>query len=155
MPRWASDARASLPGIEGTVKASAVVGGTGMLLVGLSLLSAGACGSDRPGSSSREVPRVLAPTPAAFARGESLYLAHCDRCHGHRATGSEIGPPLVHSTYEPRHHADAAFVLAVRNGVRAHHWPFGDMPPVPGLSEDDVASIVAYVRWLQREAGIN
>jgi hypothetical protein len=37
---------------------------------------------------------------------------------------------------------------------RAHHWKFGDMAPVPGLTPDDVAQITAYVRLEQRKAGI-
>jgi hypothetical protein len=48
-----------------------------------------------------------------------------------------------------------SFVLAVKNGVRAHHWRFGDMPPVDGLTQSDVMNIVAYVRELQRANGIN
>ncbi|MGR3582900.1 MAG: c-type cytochrome, partial [Pseudooceanicola nanhaiensis] len=43
---------------------------------------------------------------------------------------------------------------AVQNGVRAHHWKFGDMPPQTGLTPSDVANIVAYVRELQRANGI-
>jgi mono/diheme cytochrome c family protein len=89
-----------------------------------------------------------------FAPGERLFARSCAGCHGERAAGTAQGPPLAHRIYQPGHHADAAFVLAVRNGVRAHHWRFGDMPPVPGIGADDVAAIVGYVRWLQREAGI-
>jgi cytochrome c1 len=44
--------------------------------------------------------------------------------------------------------------MAVRRGVSAHHWRFGDMPPIPGVSDDDAARIVAYIRWAQRQAGI-
>lgn len=40
------------------------------------------------------------------------------------------------------------------DGTRAHHWQFGDMKPVPGLTPDDVAYITAYVRVKQRTAGI-
>ena len=65
-----------------------------------------------------------------------------------------MGPPLVHVIYEPSHHGDAAFVLAVRPGVRAHHWPFGNMLPVEGVSDRAVADIIAYVRALQRANGI-
>jgi hypothetical protein len=48
-----------------------------------------------------------------------------------------------------------AFVLAAKNGVRAHHWKFGNMPPVKGLTQADVKYIARYVRELQRENGIN
>jgi mono/diheme cytochrome c family protein len=44
--------------------------------------------------------------------------------------------------------------MAVMKGVRAHHWRFGDMPPVEGVSEAQIAGIVAYIRTLQRANGI-
>ena len=86
--------------------------------------------------------------------GAALFAENCARCHGVAADGTNMGPPLVHRLYEPGHHPDFSFQSAVKNGVIAHHWNFGDMPPVAGLSEDDVAQIVAYVRELQREGGI-
>lgn len=94
------------------------------------------------------------PVPAGLAEGERLFDRNCARCHGARAAGTENGPPLVHIVYEPNHHADIAFQRAVAFGVAAHHWRFGDMPPVSGLDEEAVARITAYVRWLQRKAGI-
>jgi mono/diheme cytochrome c family protein len=94
------------------------------------------------------------PVPAGLAEGERLYNDNCARCHGTHAAGSDVGPPLVHAVYEPNHHADIAFQRAVALGVAAHHWSFGNMPPVPGVDEAAVERITAYVRWLQREAGI-
>ena len=93
-------------------------------------------------------------TPAEFAAGEALFNASCAACHGVRAGGSEVGPPLIHDYYKPSHHGDAAFLLAAQRGVIAHHWRFGNMPPVSGVSESDIAAITSYVRWLQREMGI-
>jgi mono/diheme cytochrome c family protein len=92
--------------------------------------------------------------PAALD-GAGLYDRHCARCHGPQGTGSDQGPPLVNRIYEPSHHPDAAFYRAVSHGVRAHHWHFGDMPALGGLSNADVTAIIAYVRGLQRKAGIN
>ena len=69
--------------------------------------------------------------------------------------GTAQGPPLVHRVYEPGHHPDAAFYRAVEFGVMSHHWEFGNMAPVPGVSKADVAKIVAYVRELQRADGIH
>jgi mono/diheme cytochrome c family protein len=94
------------------------------------------------------------PVPAEHAAAELLFNANCASCHGALAAGSEVGPPLVHVYYEPNHHADIAFQRAVVFGVRPHHWSYGPMPPIPGLSENDVARITAYIRWLQRQAGI-
>lgn len=93
----------------------------------------------------------LMPNPVL---GKTLFAKQCAACHGADLKGSDKGPPLLHKIYEPSHHSDAAFQLAAKNGARAHHWNFGDMPPVPGLSPDDVAHITAYVRVEQRKVGI-
>lgn len=92
---------------------------------------------------------------AAESAGKSAYDANCAACHGANAAGQDgVAPPLVHVIYEPSHHADAAFFRAARNGVRAHHWPFGDMPRIDGIAEEDLAGIVTYIRALQRANGI-
>ena len=101
---------------------------------------------------SIKVPDTLS---ADAMMGQRAFDATCAACHGADATGKMgFGPPLVHKIYEPNHHADMAFVMAVQNGVRAHHWPFGDMPAQSGLTKADVGNIVAYVRELQRANGI-
>lgn len=88
--------------------------------------------------------------------GKLAFDAKCAACHGADAAGQDgMAPPLVHKIYEPSHHGDAAFLLAAKNGVRAHHWRFGNMPPVEGVTDGDVKMIVAYVRELQRSNGIN
>lgn len=89
------------------------------------------------------------------AIGQRLFGGACQSCHGVNAVGIEgSGPPLVHKIYEPNHHADEAFQRAVANGVKSHHWPFGNMAPVDGLTRGDVAMIITYVRELQRANGI-
>jgi mono/diheme cytochrome c family protein len=92
--------------------------------------------------------------PAELQKGLAKFNANCARCHGEGAVGTPQGPPLVHKIYEPNHHGDAAFQLAAARGVRAHHWQFGDMPKIEGVIPEDVTEITAYVRWLQRQAGI-
>ncbi|RLK07926.1 c-type cytochrome [Ruegeria conchae] len=89
------------------------------------------------------------------AVGKVAFDAKCAACHGANATGLEgLAPPLVHKIYEPSHHSDESFYVAVQKGVRAHHWKFGNMPPVDGLTRADVKGIVAYIRELQQENGI-
>lgn len=110
--------------------------------------------------SSTGSPLVSVTLPASFSAqaklGEQAFNAVCAECHGENAVGKEgIGPPLVHKIYEPSHHGDASFHLAVERGVRAHHWPYGNMPAQEGLTRGDVIGIVAYVRELQRANGIN
>jgi mono/diheme cytochrome c family protein len=89
------------------------------------------------------------PVPDSLFAGSALFAARCAKCHGLHAVGTDSGPPLLHEVYRASHHGDAAFALAVLNGVRAHHWRFGDMPPQPGLTGQDVRDVTAYVRWLQ------
>ena len=92
-------------------------------------------------------------SPKAEA-GARLFAENCAVCHGTNATGTDTGPPLLHKVYEPGHHPDRLFQRAVSHGVMSHHWQFGNMPPVPGLSRKDIAKIIAYVRELQRANGI-
>jgi len=113
------------------------------------MLLAGACSkaSDKPleGASSKDT---------VAAAGGSLFRQYCQTCHGPQASGSNFGPPLVHASYKPNHHPDAAFYRAAQSGARAHHWKFGNMPPVAGIRTEEITQIIAYIRGLQREAGI-
>ena len=87
--------------------------------------------------------------------GKNIFELKCQSCHGINAAGRhEIGPPLVHKIYEPSHHSDQSFYRAVALGVKSHHWPFGNMAAVEGLTKGDVKAIISYVRELQRENGI-
>ncbi|GAB4360904.1 MAG: hypothetical protein Kow006_31150 [Gammaproteobacteria bacterium] len=107
-----------------------------------------ACGS---GNDSAVPTSVQLGDPA---RGQSAFQKNCAECHGNDAKGTDKGPPLIHRYYEPGHHADIAFQLAVKQGVRQHHWSFGDMPPQPEVSASSVNDIIAWVRQEQRKAGI-
>lgn len=118
------------------------------------LLTLAAC-EGKGTAAKAENPPSAAAAPAADADlGQALFAANCARCHGQGGLGSNQGPPLIHRIYEPGHHGDFSFYQAVGNGVRAHHWSFGDMPPIPGVSAEDTAHIIAYVRREQRRAGI-
>jgi mono/diheme cytochrome c family protein len=99
---------------------------------------------------------VKVPELSAVAlEGQAIFTANCSTCHGVNATGlSGLAPPLVSPIYRPAHHADIAVVLAAQMGVRAHHWTFGSMPPVPNVSEDELKKITVYIRELQRANGI-
>lgn len=100
-------------------------------------------------------PMVEVVIPASFTEtesaGERSFIALCAACHGMNAAGRDgMAPALVHPIYRPAHHADEAFQIAVRHGVRAHHWRFGDMPRIEGVTRVEVDNIIAYVRALQR-----
>jgi mono/diheme cytochrome c family protein len=121
----------------------------GVWLLGLCLLAA--CDSSEP---PKPTAVVGGPVPAEFQTGETIFNANCAACHGKQATGTDHGPPLVHKVYEPNHHGDQAFQRAAANGVNAHHWQFGNMPKIDAVTPADVDQVVKYVRWLQRQAGI-
>ncbi len=115
-------------------------------IVGLTVL--------RSSDESAVVPVVIPMLSTQAIEGRSLFEANCAQCHGVNAAGSDKGPPLVHNIYNPGHHADVSFVLAALRGVPQHHWDFGDMPPQPQVSADEVSLIVVYIRELQQANGI-
>ena len=106
------------------------------------------------GGERRKVLVIVPALSVAAQVGKLSYERNCLGCHGENAAGSATGPPLVHRVYHPAHHADIAFELAVRRGVRAHHWRFGDMPAQPALPSDELAQITRYIRELQQANGI-
>ncbi len=130
-------------------------------------------GCDQASQTAEPAPMAAAPAAAPAAaqpadfrlpppgfrgdpiRGRQLFTANCAKCHGTEALGTDQGPPLIHRIYEPSHHADLAFYIAVARGVQAHHWNFGNMAPVPGLTGEDTAHIIAWVRAKQQAAGIH
>ncbi|HEU4700606.1 MAG TPA: cytochrome c [Gemmatimonadales bacterium] len=117
----------------------------------------GAMGGMSDAAAEAAVPRDWSPVntpPTPLLEGKRLFEANCIGCHGPWAAGTDHGPPLVHRYYLPGHHSDEAFQRAVALGVQPHHWRFGPMPPVPGLDRRQVAAIIGYVRWLQRQGGI-
>jgi hypothetical protein len=74
-------------------------------------------------------------------------------CHSQDLKGTDRGSSQLSTVYGPSHHADGSFLLAVRRGSPAHHWPLGDMPPIEGLTDEDVAAIVAFAREIRRVEG--
>ncbi len=123
--------------------------GAGVLALAGAVLSAVAALS-----GEHEVDVVVPSLAGPALEGQAVFAQHCAECHGAAAGGTEKGPPLVHPIYNPGHHGDMAFVLAAQQGVRAHHWGFGDMPAVPDVTEKDLFLIIRYVRTLQEANGI-
>ena len=112
-----------------------------------------AAGAAAPDPDTLIVPDTLS-APSYF--GQIAFEESCASCHGKNgAGGTGKGPPLVHPIYEPGHHPDGAFIRAATAGVQSHHWNFGDMSPVEGITEETARLIVSYIRELQRANGID
>lgn len=92
--------------------------------------------------------------PFKYAKGVKLFSEHCSICHGKALEGSTTGPPLLHPFYKESHHSDSAFYRAALKGVTAHHWEFGNMPPVKNMTIEKMDSIIPFIRWYQKEKGL-
>ncbi len=98
--------------------------------------------------------------PAATATddgspGFEIYQASCASCHGVDLKGTNKGPSHLSIVYEPNHHPDESFRSAITNGARQHHWEFGDMEPVQGLSDQDIEDVIMFVRSEQVRQGFD
>lgn len=116
------------------------------LFLAVLMLVATACGDGA-------VEQVDSQDPVLVAKGAQLYQASCAECHGSDLRGTDKGPSHLSILYQPGHHGDGAFQIAVLIGSTPHHWDFGPMPPIEGLSEVDVDAIIAFVRQRQHEEG--
>lgn len=113
-----------------------------------------------PGDGTSGAPMVSVELPAHLSplagQGRAAFDANCAACHGESARGRDgLGPPLIDLVYGPDHHPDIAFTLAAKIGTRQHHWTFGNMPAVEGVTDAELAAIIAYIREIQRANGIN
>lgn len=93
------------------------------------------------------------PASADLALGAEVYAQSCASCHGDDLEGTDRGPSHLSIVYEPGHHPDAAFRSAIANGAMQHHWGFGPMPPVEGLTDDEVDAVIAFIRSEQERRG--
>lgn len=139
-------------GSEGLTKIIVIA----VLAGGLGLILSQSLGVFRVNSVAESSASIVKPSRLTVlaAQGRGYFEEKCASCHGKLAAGTEQGPPFIHAIYNPGHHSDEAFMRAPRTGVRAHHWNFGDMPPVEGVTDAQLRAIVAYVRELQRANGI-
>ena len=125
------------------------------LVAAFVLLMMMGCGEDS--ASQNETTRsngAEQDSASTVLTGEELFGANCSACHGVDAFGTNQGPPLVDKTYHPGHHPDFSIRNAITKGVKQHHWFFGDMPPVAGVSPDDVEKIICHIRETQRANGL-
>ncbi len=93
------------------------------------------------------------PDQSLVVKGDPLFAANCATCHGAkgRGDGEQAGMngiiPANLTVSHARLHSDADLMYWIRNGIAGTK-----MPGFPDLSDDEIASIVAYVRELQWDA---
>jgi mono/diheme cytochrome c family protein len=105
--------------------------------------------------TAQNTPSIIVPELSAAAQtGETYFNAKCADCHGINGAGTQKGPTFMHKVYQSGHHADESFQRAAKLGTLAHHWNFGDMPPVTGVTRAEVAKIVIYIREIQAANGL-
>lgn len=122
-----------------------------VLVTASTILFAGCTTTDEPTAPQPTVEIDRGPT---VYDGEESFQNRCAVCHGQQADGTATGPPLVNRLYEIGHHPNFSFHNAVNKGVTAHHWNFGDMPPIPNVDSAEIDAIICHVRDLQRAEGI-
>lgn len=119
----------------------------GLIVLVTALMATSCDGVERAG------PDIAPQDSELVSKGADIFQSSCAACHGADLRGTNSGPSLLSIVYEPAHHGDAAFLVAIQVGVRSHHWDFGDMAPIEGLSEQDIEAVIAYVRENQRVEG--
>ena len=86
--------------------------------------------------------------------GKQAFEVNCASCLGKNVAGlGGVAKSIVHAIYEPGHHGMESFQRATAVGVRARHWPFGDMPAVEGVAGGNIKMVTGYIRELQRANG--
>jgi len=128
---------------------------TFILLAGALFLIANGVLPTSGARAEEKAPKIVEPKLSGkLMLGKLAFGSYCAECHGKQGEGSDKGPPFLHRVYHPGHHGDASFFRAAKSGTRAHHWKFGDMPPVPKVTDPQIQNIVKYIRALQQANGL-
>jgi len=90
---------------------------------------------------------------ASIAKGRLTYQTNCAPCHG--TAGKGDGPAAAALNPKPRDHTNGSYMnkltnahifFVIRNGGASYGYP--TMPAQPNLSDDEIKSVIAFVRSL-------
>lgn len=118
------------------------------------LLFAGACGGSDDESSDGGSDGSEESGGGDTAEGQELFNATCASCHGKDAENPSVGKDLRDNTFV-QDNSDAelvAFVTKGRSASDPDNTTGTDMPAKggnPSLTEEDLQSIVAYLKSIQ------
>jgi mono/diheme cytochrome c family protein len=93
---------------------------------------------------------MLALPPADAGAGKDVYLKKCKACHAEDGHGNEGMAKALKTTITPldsdavQSKSDADLKTVITQGK-------GKMKPVTGLSDADVANVIAYVRAFKKK----
>ena len=118
-----------------------------------SLVASGCGSTDATSEAANSTQAVSTASADAPVDGTAVYQQYCAECHGADLRGTDKGPSQLSIIYEPGHHSDYAFRSAITEGAPEHHWWFGDMPPVEGISDAEIEEVIAFVRAEQERLG--
>ena len=93
-------------------------------------------------SPSRPASRLGGPDSGLIAAGRKSYETHCSMCHGLDARGGEHAPGIANSR-DVQGKSDKAIFQIIRGGL-----PASGMPSFPALPENEIESVVKYLRIL-------
>ncbi len=92
---------------------------------------------------------VTSASAADAGAGKDIYLKKCKACHGEDGHGNEGMAKVLKTTITPlelsevQGKSDADLKMVITQGK-------GKMKPVAGLSDADVANVIAFVRTLKK-----
>lgn len=92
---------------------------------------------------------------ASAQHGRAIINSQCIECHGVDGTGgSRKGPPLLHPMYREAIFPDHHYKRVLIEGRPQNNWKFGPMPAQPQLSDADMNGIIAFIREVHDETGV-
>ncbi|MFK7942816.1 MAG: cytochrome c [Paracoccaceae bacterium] len=111
-------------------------------------------GGDAPDGDGSSAHLVIPNLSSRAHTGREHFAAACGSCHGAYGEGSDVGPVLIHALYGEEVFRDAQIMNAVRHGASARNWPFGDMPAMKNVSDDQLALMIGFLREVQTANGV-
>lgn len=125
-----------------------------LVMAALALLSAAGTGVAACGESNPNKEGTAAGEPDLTA-GEQTYRDFCGSCHGRDLEGSSNGPSHLDAVYAPDSTTDEDFRTAITEGAPEANYDFGAMPAIGSLEDQEVEDVIAYIREVQDERGLN
>jgi mono/diheme cytochrome c family protein len=93
---------------------------------------------------------LTADQQALFEKGRTVYTTYCAACHQPTGIGQEgLAPPLVDSEWVlgPPERIAGILLHGLSGPITVNGVKFQlDMPPLPGLTDEDIAAVSTYVR---------